>query len=86
MRISFLLVLAFLVPGRSTGAVEVVDLYSGEKLTLTKKKSGYFYHKVVWQDINNDGRLDAVSARGKKPIFGGSDGELIWLEQPADLA
>ena len=33
--------------------------------------------------MNNDGKLDMVTARAKKPIFGGK-GELLWLEQPSD--
>jgi hypothetical protein len=75
----------FLVPGRSTGYVQVIDPESGKLKTLSSKKEGYFYHRVLWHDMNNDGRLDAVSARGKKPIMGATDGELVWLEQPADL-
>ena len=34
--------------------------------------------------MNNDGKLDMVTARAKKPIFGASKGELLWLEQPSD--
>ena len=33
--------------------------------------------------MNGDGLLDIVTARAKKPIFGASKGELIWLEQPS---
>ena len=34
--------------------------------------------------MNGDGLKDIVTARAKKPIFGSSKGELIWLEQPSD--
>lgn len=74
----------FLVPGRSTGSVEIIDRTDGSVLTISHKKDGYFYHRVLWHDMNGDGRLDAVTARGKKGMLGGSDGELLWLEQPAD--
>jgi len=45
---------------------------------------GYFYHKVVWMDMDDDGLLDAVTARATKPIIGSSNGQFLWLKQPAD--
>lgn len=74
----------FLVPGRSTGSVDIVNLADGNTFPISKQKKGWFYHRVIWHDMNGDGRLDAVTARAKKPIFGGSDGEIVWLEQPAN--
>jgi hypothetical protein len=44
---------------------------------------GYFYHKSEWIDLNGDGKLDLLTARGTKPIIGTAGGELLWLEQPA---
>lgn len=72
----------FLVPGRSTGDVLITNLYSTEQFAISTPKSGFFYHRVEWFDMNGDGRLDAVTARGQKGMFGGSQGELLWLEQP----
>jgi hypothetical protein len=34
--------------------------------------------------VNGDGRQDIITARGRKPVFGAAQGELRWLEQPAD--
>lgn len=73
----------FLVPGNGTGAVTILSKDGATQFTLSTPKNGFFYHKVLFSDINGDGRLDAVTARAKKPIIGASDGELIWLEQPA---
>ena len=73
----------FLVPGKSTGNINYID-NSGNVTKLVKNKRGFFYHSVKWADMNGDGLLDMVTARAKKPIFGASKGELIWLEQPAN--
>lgn len=73
----------FLVPGRSTGAVALVQLSTGEALELTTPKKGWFYHRTYFEDMNGDGRLDIVTARGTKPIMSDGQGELVWLEQPS---
>ncbi len=72
----------FLTPGANNGAVNIVNLDSGESFQIAAPKKDYFYHRVLFADINGDGRLDAVTARAKKPLFGASDGEILWLEQP----
>lgn len=74
----------FLTPGNNTGAVSAINLATQEVFPLAASKKDYFYHRVHFADINGDGRLDAVTARAKKPLIGASDGELIWLEQPAN--
>lgn len=33
-------------------------------------------------DMNNDGKLDLLTARATKPLFSAPGGELLWLEQP----
>ena len=77
----------FLVPGKSTGGIYLLGCDLGETaaspIELTTKKAGWFYHMVHWRDINGDGRLDVLTARATKPLFGESGGELLWLEQPA---
>lgn len=51
---------------------------SGE-YKISQKKSGYFYHMGMWVDVNQDGRLDYVTARTNAKA---GDGELLWLEHP----
>ena len=75
----------FLTPTYTTGQVVINNIYSGEHFTLSTPKRDYFYHRVVWVDMNGDGRLDALTARANKSVFGGSDGELVWFEQPKTL-
>lgn len=80
----------FLVPTKSTGGIYFLaancsgTLSSDTKpIEITQPKSGWFYHTVEWRDMNGDGKLDAITARGTKPLLGKSGGELLWLEQPA---
>jgi len=72
----------FLVPGKSDGRVALLTT-AGDTLTLTAPKSGWFYHRALWVDVNGDGKLDILTARATKPILGSAAGELLWLEQPA---
>ena len=73
----------FLVPGKATGAITLVDVNSGTHYKISADKKGFFYHRVEFVDMNEDGRLDILTARASKPIFGASQGELLWFEQPA---
>ena len=86
----------FLVPGKANGSVKIFrcqipeislqDLctqYSeANPASITVSKRGWWYHRVEWVDMNADGLLDMVTARARKPILGGGQGELIWMEQP----
>lgn len=71
----------FPIPWKSTGSISVVRT-DGTHLTLTRPKTGWWYHHVHWSDMNGDGRLDLVTARANRSLFGGGKGELLWLEQP----
>jgi hypothetical protein len=75
----------FLVPGHQTGAVWIlttdpadVTKHTGS-YKITKEKKDYFYHMGRWVDLNNDGRLDFLTARSNAKSGGG---EMVWLEHP----
>ena len=74
----------FLPPGKSTGSVTQVlrNLTTGnfDVAKLTRDKTDWFYHRVVWADVNADGLLDIVTARAYDSVLSGGRGELIWLE------
>lgn len=77
----------FLVPGKGNGAVSIVAVKDGEPahpIAITPARTGWFHHQVEWADVNGDGRLDAVTARARTPMFGSPQGALVWLEQPED--
>jgi hypothetical protein len=47
--------------------------------SLTQPKSGWWYHKGLFVDVNCDGAPDIVTARGSAGWLGGS-GELVWID------
>ena len=74
----------FLVPGKGQGDISLLNLASGQVLKLTNSPNA-FYHRVEWHDMNQDGRLDIVTARANKPMIGSTTSEMLWLEQPESL-
>jgi len=77
----------FLVPGKSNGGLYIITMDETD-ITKTKsttkisaKKNGYFYHMGEWVDMNNDGRLDFLTARSNAKAGGG---QLVWFEHPAE--
>lgn len=62
----------FLVPTKGDGALTIYDLRLAAKVPyqITKTREQWFYHRVVWLDMDNDGKLDAVTCRAQKPLFG----------------
>jgi hypothetical protein len=80
----------FLVPGRSTGGIYLMATQAANpgddetfgSIKITQDKAGWFYHRAEWVDMNEDGRLDLITARAKVGFFGKPKGEMIWLEQP----
>ncbi|MFZ9519192.1 MAG: FG-GAP repeat protein [Silvanigrellaceae bacterium] len=75
----------FLVPGKSTGAISFVPWSQPQShRTITTPKKGWYYHRTEEYDVNGDGLLDLVTARGTIPMMGKPDGELIWLENPGN--
>ena len=74
----------FLIPGYKTGTIAIVDVATGDTHSIVKPKADFFYHQTVWADVNNDGRLDMITARAKLGWLGQHAGELLWLEQPLD--
>jgi hypothetical protein len=77
----------FLVPGKSNGGiwyVPVVDGKPGAMINLFQA-SGFFYHRVLFYDVNQDGKMDMITCRASKSLFGSGSGALTWLE-PLDRA
>merc|ERR1712142_218494 len=79
----------FLVPGKNEGKIELFDTSSGEQGTrkpiniAAGQDHNWSYHWVVWKDIDNDGLLDAFTARFRVPPFGGDPiAELLWFKNP----
>lgn len=77
----------FPIPWKSTGSVNIINLdNNNQTVQISRDKKGWWYHNAIWRDMNGDGRLDILTARARKGMFGGGGGELLWLEQPASNA
>lgn len=62
--------------------MDAEDLTTTESVTMiSEMKEGYFYHMGEWIDMNNDGRLDFITARSNAEAGGG---ELVWFEHPEE--
>jgi len=78
----------FLVPGKSEGKIELFDTTSGEQgknkpiNIAAGQDHNWSYHWVVWKDMDNDGLLDAFTARFRVPTFGDPISELLWFKNP----
>ncbi|CAG2187640.1 unnamed protein product [Mytilus edulis] len=77
----------FLVPLKTKGSIRLVDLSTGTPQRPTEITTGsddhhWFYHRVLWLDMNGDGKKDAVTCRAKKSLLGSGTGQLVWYEHP----
>lgn len=70
----------FLVPTKGSGALTVLDLNNGAAYPMTANNDGeWFYHRVIWIDMDGDGLEDIVTCRAHKPFFGESSFYLFIL-------
>ncbi|KAH9488002.1 hypothetical protein Btru_066802 [Bulinus truncatus] len=76
----------FLVPTKTDGSVKVYDLNNPHAglSTISSGSGEWFYHRVLWVDMNKDGRLDALTCRANKPLIGSAHGQLVWFTSPSD--
>jgi len=78
----------FLVPGKKAGKIEIFDTSNGEQGKhgpidiAAGQDHDWSYHWVVWKDIDNDGLIDAFTARFRVPTFGDPISELVWFKNP----
>ena len=78
----------FLVPGKNEGKLELYNLNDNTRGPIdiaAGQSKDWSYHWVVWKDIDNDGLLDAFTARFRVPGFiegGDPIAELLWFKNP----
>jgi len=76
----------FLVPGKGLGQLELYDISEGTPKgpvnIVGTEHDWWSYHWVVWKDIDNDGLVDALTARFTVPTFGDPRSQLVWFKNP----
>ncbi|CAH1790844.1 unnamed protein product [Owenia fusiformis] len=79
----------FLVPGKNDGSIEIIDVSGdkGKQYDIVRQPGvsakDWFFHTVVWKDVNGDGRIDIITARARQELFTGiTETEVLWLEHP----
>lgn len=75
----------FLMPGKTTGNVYVLDKKTGETVPLLASKKGWFYHEAKFKDMNGDGIPDLLTARSNAFMLWKGRGELLWAEGREDM-
>lgn len=63
----------FLVPFKDDGYIYIVDISGSTPrgpYKLTDHTEGkWFYHRVLWKDMDGDGNLDILTCRAREPVF-----------------
>ncbi|XP_064610023.1 uncharacterized protein LOC135473979 isoform X2 [Liolophura sinensis] len=77
----------FLVPFKKKGSISILNITSDPaqgpyKISDDDGKTEWFYHKVIWKDMDKDGLFDAVTCRATGKELGGFDGQLVWFKNP----
>ena len=78
----------FLVPGKNTGKLELYnrnDNARGPIDIAAGQDKDWSYHWVIWKDVDDDGLIDALTARFRVPGFiegGDPISQLLWFKNP----
>lgn len=77
----------FLVPGKGNGGLFFsptgANGASGNWVKLGGTKKDWFYHRVIFADIDMDGKDEIVTCRARVPVIGNRETMLVYLK-PAD--
>merc|ERR1711992_361676 len=78
----------FLVPGKNTGKLELYDRNNNARGPIdiaAGQDNDWSYHWVIWKDVDDDGLIDALTARFRVPSFiegGDPISQLLWYKNP----
>ncbi|XP_045603920.1 uncharacterized protein [Procambarus clarkii] len=78
----------FLVTGKTKGQLQMYDTTKDPVLgpynIASDDTNDWSYHRVVWKDMDQDGDLDALTARFHKPLIGTTKHDLVWFENAGE--
>ncbi|CAK8697334.1 unnamed protein product [Clavelina lepadiformis] len=77
----------FFLPGKDNGSIALIDVTDKSNpdmvlITPNDDDKVWFYHRVLWQDMDKDGHLDAVTARAYGNGAVATESQLVWLKNP----
>ncbi|XP_076811235.1 uncharacterized protein LOC143455832 isoform X2 [Clavelina lepadiformis] len=79
----------FFLTGKNDGELALMtmtDLIGGQTnpITISSNPTGtlWYYHRVEWYDMNNDGYKDAITARANGGGPAADITQLVWFENP----
>nr|XP_054764767.1 uncharacterized protein LOC129271437 [Lytechinus pictus] len=81
----------FLVPTKTDGNIEIIEAGNDTSLgpattyDITSRildTSRWFYHRVVFVDMDQDGLKDALTCRAYVPVVGEVKAEMVWFKHP----
>ncbi|XP_002124593.3 uncharacterized protein LOC100177500 [Ciona intestinalis] len=77
----------FFLPGKDDGSIALMDVSDKSNtapVIISNQAEGekWFYHRVLWMDMNKDGHLDAVTARAYGTGAAAEASQLVWFENP----
>nr|XP_039254892.1 uncharacterized protein LOC120331802 [Styela clava] len=77
---------AFFMPGQDDGSISLIDMTDptnpGQpiKISSTEDNKEWYYHRVIWHDMDLDGDYDAVTARAYGNSTSADESQLVWFE------
>lgn len=77
----------FFLPGKDNGTIGLIDVSDMNNPVLKNiapfsSEKKWFYHRVIWMDMDKDGDLDALTARAWGSGDKAQEAHLLWLENP----
>jgi len=79
----------FITFGKNWGAIHIMDLSGFPQRDPVRHIIAdewpfidWFYHRVVWKDMDLDGRLDAVACRSRRNEEDGYTNQFVWWRHP----
>nr|XP_039254637.1 uncharacterized protein LOC120331605 [Styela clava] len=78
---------AFFLPEKDNGSISLIDmtdpLNPGKPIWISSEQGKeWYYHRVLWHDMDYDGDYDAVTARAYGNEVVATEAELVWFENP----
>nr|XP_039254886.1 uncharacterized protein LOC120331798 [Styela clava] len=78
----------FFFPGADNGSISIINTTDanspGDPIIISSTVGGqkWFYHRVIWYDVDGDGDQDAITQRARGNGSHADASQLLWFENP----